>query len=277
MQTVRFSVTPIAVLGALMFSAPPTQSQQGSVYPETGTVKLLVFSMGTFKNTEYTVATNHAIYRAQCTQVKKDGSREPECSFNGKTITNGDTVNFRVENDFLMLPPGEQGKEQQLPILQTELHPYPETPRPGQDGVENGIVVAVGNYKNEQYLNSLTGESCSSLPAHSGEPSPQAMTPPSSAGAIPPSGKVRIYGMAMTPEQADEMLCMTSKGMPLDSFKLITSDRVYDVTCMNEGPCQLNGQPLRLGGKYFVRVDFPTMRIATEPGQFSDKSAFRVR
>lgn len=80
----------------------------------------------------------------------------------------------------------------------------------------------------------------------------------------------------MTPAQSDHLFCMTSKGRPLDTFKLITADRVYEVVCEKEGPCQVGGQALRLGAKYFVRVEFPNMWIATDPAQFGEKSEFHV-
>jgi hypothetical protein len=278
MQAVNVSLSRIAVLGVLMCFTPLAQSQQGSAYPETGTVKLFVSGMGTFKNSEYMITTNHAIYWAQCTHLK-DKSREPDCSFNRKTIANGDTINFRVESDSLILPPGEKGKEQQLPVRRTELNPYPETPAPGKNGIENAVIVAVNSYKNVLYLSSFVHEGCSSRPAQTTESNlPKAVSPRSSAADKSPSGSPQVIGMAMamTPQQSDDIFCMMSKNRPLDSLKLITSDRVYEITCMNEGPCQVNGQPLRLGGRYFVRVVHPTMWIATDPGQFSDKSDLRI-
>jgi hypothetical protein len=276
MQAVKFSLCRIALLGVMISYSLLTQSQQGSTYPEIGTVKLFVFSMGTFKNVEYMITTNHAIYWAQCTHLK-DKSQEPDCVFNGKIIANGDSINFRVESDSLILPLGEQGKEQRLPVRRTELNPYPETPAPGKNGVENGLIVAVGSYKNEQYLSSFNRNGCSTRPAQNTESNlPNAVSSTSSTAGKSPSGNFQITGMKMSLQQQDDMFCMMNKGRALDSFKLITSDRVYEITCMNEGPCQVNGQPLRLGERYFVRVDSPTLWIATDPGQFSDKSDFHV-
>lgn len=275
MRVVRFSFAKTAILGLSLFLTPLAQSQQSPIYPQTGTVKLLVFGMGTFKNTEYVITTNHAIYRAQCTPFKSDQPQEPDCSFDHKPIADGAIVSFRKEGDSLLLPAGEQASEQRLLIVRTELNPYPETPAPGTNGVSNGVVVAVDNLKNHQAARSLTSARCASQPARPVEsttPLNSTSTPPVE-GTAPFGG---IVGGVMTANQQGDMACMMSQSRLLDSFKLITSDRVYEVTCTNEGPCQVNGQPLSLGAKYFVRVDSPNMWISTDSTQFSSKSEFHV-
>lgn len=276
MQTTKFSLSQIAVFGVLALSASLSPSQQNRAFPETGTVKLLVSGEGTLKSTEYMITSDRAIYRVLCTHFK-DKAWDPDCSFNGKTIADGDTIQFRIDGEMLILPLGEQRKEQVLPILGTELNPYPQKPAPGKNGVENGIVVAVGNYKNEQYLGELLRKQCASRPTDNSRSSvPKAMPLTSPVGGNPSAGDVIGYATATTAEQSNDLLCRTSRGSPLDSFKLITSDLVYEVLCTSAGPCQVNGQPLRLGETYFVRIDRPNMRIATDPGKFSDGSDFHV-
>lgn len=250
MRATRFTAIRIAILGLLPFPILLAQSQQTSAYPETGTVKLLVSNIGTLRDTQYLITTSHAIYRVQCTRFKSDKSQEPDCSFDHTAITSGSTISFRIQDDSLWLPADDQGHEQQLLISTTELNPYPATPAPETNGVENGIVVAVGNYKNEQYTSPQMRDRCASLPPAqtAGPKVPESALPVPQVDGKSSSSNTQVFGGVMTSEQQDNLLCIANSRPRLDSFKLITSDRVYEVVCVNEGPCQVHGQPLQLGG-----------------------------
>lgn len=121
MRVIRFSVVVLAVLCPSLLA----QAQPNHEYPETGTVRFLVFTMGTFKNTQYVITTSHAIYRAQCTLFKSDQPQEPDCSFDHKTIEDGSRISFKIDGDTLVLPASDGEGEQRLLIDRTTMNPYP--------------------------------------------------------------------------------------------------------------------------------------------------------
>lgn len=140
-QSFKQSNLFLSLLTALLFLLPPAlhAKKQSNDFPETGTVRSAIKDHGYI----YDVVTDKFIYKLNCDKVKRLQFRDLACTVKGKPIATGDTVNFRIENDQVYLPPSSGSKQQELQILSIELKTAPLPPPASSDGTIRGLVVGI--------------------------------------------------------------------------------------------------------------------------------------
>src|ERR1039458_7214757 len=145
-RTLRsISFFSILLLCVLAFCLLPcwAKNKEASNYPLSGKV-LSPSAKGAHL---YQVTTDSRTYLLLCERVKGFHMSAPECKVDDRPIAEGDTVAFRVEDDWAYMP-AAKGAEEGLRILTTELKVIPAMPAAacvsGTGGGERGLVIGTG-------------------------------------------------------------------------------------------------------------------------------------
>lgn len=253
-------------------------TQQADKYPETSKVTLYVGGTGTHKQTYYELKTQSRMYWAACTHFKKGTFMDPDCAYMGKPISQDDQLRFRVDKDTIVIPANDKGKEEKLLITKVGFYPSPPPPEPGSPDATNGLVVQRFVLRNNAAVGELKSGRCGNDAGDDSFLASSSRMPTNSQHSMGNnnSNTPVVRGGVLSTQDAEALDCSRSKGRAIDSFSLITSDRIYEVTCMTEGPCKLNGKEIQLGDKFYVRVNFPKMWLSTDPTKFPEKTDFSV-
>lgn len=152
------------------------QDAPGTKYSQAGKVLATIDKHGHF----YQVATDDKIYLLMCTKVRALQIGMPECKVGDKPIAVGDSINFRLDGDFVYMNPVSGDTEQKLRILTTELKVMPAPPSaaaPAQataakdnksTPAESAVVIGTGMHVKGQHG---LGWSMTPGPVHAATPS----------------------------------------------------------------------------------------------------------
>ena len=143
----------LIVLATVSICVMPSAAEDkpADKYTETATVLSTISKHGHF----YQISTESKVYLLLCTKVKSLQFGEPECKLAGKPIAANDTIHFRVDGDWVYMPPiSGESMEEKLRILAVELKTIPPIPpasapaagNAASASTENGVVIGTGTH-----------------------------------------------------------------------------------------------------------------------------------
>lgn len=273
-----------AVLACLIaFLAPISQAGESDAgnYPLSGKV-LASSAKGAHS---YQVATDNRVYLLLCEKVKGLRMRMPECKIDDRPIAVGDTVQFRVDGDWVYMP-AAKGGEEGLRILTMEFKTIPP-PAAG----ESGMVIGTGMhiYGQKQVAWSTTPTFFNRPAYGGGAPSmapvmaiPVTGGPPVMMMPTAPSGGAFVTGIPMTggpPVMGTRVggPAMGGGGPPpwVHLLRVRVGENFYQLECTAK-PCEIDKKPIELGDILVVRAEKKWAYVASGSAIGGKEQKFRI-
>jgi hypothetical protein len=296
-RTLRsFSFFSFVLTSLLAFSLLPSwaKDKQAPDYPLSGKV-LSSSSKGAHS---YQVETDSRVYLLMCEKVKGFHMGMPECKVDDRPIVAGDTVQFRVDGDWIYMP-AAKGTEEGLRILTTELKVIPPlSPKAGESGKvsnprgERGMVIGAGMHiAGQKQVGWSTDPSSVKRPAFNGG-STISMAPvlaiPVTGGApvmmmpTAPSGGAFVTGI---PATGGAPVMGVRVGGPAGGgggpppwvhlLRVRAGENIYVLECSVK-PCEVDKKQIELGDTLVVRAEKKWAYVSSYPDSGVKEQRFRI-
>lgn len=276
----------ICIVLAICLLPAWAKDKQAPDYPLSGKV----LSSSAKGPHSYQVETDSRIYLLLCEKVKGMHFSYPECKAGDKLIETGDTIQFRVNDDWVYLA-AAKGGEDGLRVLTLELKVIPPLPPASGNapGSERGMVIGAGMHimgqKKVAWSTDPSSVKASSLGGgYAGAPAmatgpvlavpvtggaPVLVTPvaPLNGGVVtgvPVTGGPPIVGM---PIGAAAHGGAVGGGAPpwVHLLRVRAGDTIYQLECSTK-PCEIDKTPIGLGDTLVVRAEKKWAYVSSASG-----------
>ncbi len=261
------------VIAALLLPACPASASAAHTYDKSGTVISLTRDVVL----SYKIESEDNLYTMACVRTRLLQFGPPECNWNGRPLSVGDRVRFRIEGDAAYMPVNTNNEER-LMVQMTETKLLPSLPSV-QPGLEAAVVLGLGVTSEERsYMippDSQPGPSASSssgsmapvvaVPTTGGPPVVVIPTSPATGGVVtgvPATGGAPITAIPVTPADTSSAVsspsatagATTTATQWVHVLRVQTASHIYDLACGGRA-CWLSGRPVQTGDPLALRIE----------------------